>query len=133
MLAPVERVAERLPVGSRPFVEVVLGGRDTIGQRDGDRRLAALEQLTGGGIALDAQPHLDLGDDQVSGLLAGFGHHQLGVVPRMRDLGVGHGRRELGLLVERPLRQVVVDPGGVWVVGVPVGHGRPVGQGHERP
>ena len=73
----------------------------------------------------DSQPHLDLSDDVVSVLLGVFGDDQLIAVPRVADLRVGKSGGELGHLLERPIGQVVVHPGRVGIVRVPiVGHVR---------
>ncbi len=112
-----EMGGDQLALARLPLGQVVLGGSRIFGKRD---RLARY----GLGVAVDPQPHLDLGDDLVGGLLRRLGHDQFVAIPRVRDLGISQGRRELGHLFERPAGQVVVHPRGVGVLGVPiVGHG----------
>ena len=67
--------------------------------------------------------NFDLSDDVVGVGLGLLRNDQLVAVPRMSDLGIGKSCGELGHLLERPVREVVVHPRRVGIVRVPiVGH-----------
>ena len=85
-------------------VEVVLGGGHAVGDVDrfGSTSSGCRAPRSAVVVVHDAEALLDRGDDGVGRSLVRLGHHQLGAVPRVRDLGLGQLRRQLGLLVERP-------------------------------
>src|SRR6185312_959085 len=106
-----------------PLTEVVLGGDDVVAQLD---RLGLAERgvLRHERIVVDAEALLDECDRRVGGDLELVGHEELVAVPGVRDRRLGEVAGQLGLLVEAPTAEVVVDPDDVGVVRVPVvGHG----------
>ena len=77
-----------------------------VGEGDRERAehlLEAVEQVVGVGLQL-------------------LGHDELVAVPDVGDVGLGERLGQLGTLVERPRRHVVVHLDGVRIVGVPVEH-----------
>ena len=123
-----ERVGERHAVRRRPLGQVVLGARHAVGERDRVRRVELVGRFQHVAILArrvvvgDPEPSLDVGDHEVGRLLRLLGDDELGALPSVRHLGVGQLRGELGLLVERPPREVVDDTDRVRVGWAPVGH-----------